>query len=416
MVKKSWGLKCSLFITIAVFAAGFSVPETASAAISVGDSQTNDSSTKSLTINKPGGTAVGDLLIAHLHQKQSGYGNTPTSDGWTLAKTWFFTTGNDQRGTVLYKVVGASEPSSYTFTTTGGTDPFWIFAGVITAFSGVDVTTPFDVIGDADPKLQSPITLPGITTTTSNAMVLFLSQNQGRPGTPQSEFNASLINLPNAATAGDFDAEIYDQFFTVGVGGISREVVISAARLTLVTPGATGDATATYESSTRTRQSGGFLLALREACTTADDCQDGGECQTATCQFGTCVYTDDAATNCLDTGTDACLDPSCDGSNNCLYTPVDANCDDSNPCSVGTCESDGSCTQEPFDGGPECCNPAEPICEEGLICNPDNFTCEAPIIDGAKPVPTLDQWGLGMLGMLMLTAGAWFVARRRKNA
>lgn len=93
--------------------------------------------TGSLTINKPTGTASGDLLIAVIGGTKS-----TTPSGWTqLADV---DTGSSSVGHayVYYKIAGGSEPSSYTFNQTGSSS--FYSPGAIVAYRGADGTTPID--------------------------------------------------------------------------------------------------------------------------------------------------------------------------------------------------------------------------------------------------------------------------------
>ncbi len=67
-----------------------------------------------------------------------GSGN-PNPAGWTQVTNLRGVVNSDQALTTWYKVAGASEPASYTFTGAAGTDAT---AGGIMAFSGVDTTAP----------------------------------------------------------------------------------------------------------------------------------------------------------------------------------------------------------------------------------------------------------------------------------
>ena len=64
------------------------------------------STSSSITIGKPSGTASGDLLVAYV---ASGLGGaTYTSSGWTQAE-------DGAQYTLLWKIAGGSEPADYTF-------------------------------------------------------------------------------------------------------------------------------------------------------------------------------------------------------------------------------------------------------------------------------------------------------------
>lgn len=114
----------------------------------------------SMTLNKPTGTATGDLMIASI-----------STSGWYSANSgpsgWTELASNGSSSTTYYKVASASEPSSYTFTGPSGGGNL---AGGIASFSGVDPNTP---IGDSQQTTSgtaAAITLPTATSTLAGSM------------------------------------------------------------------------------------------------------------------------------------------------------------------------------------------------------------------------------------------------------
>src|SRR6185369_14401416 len=82
--------------------------------------------------------------------------------------------GAHHRCVLWYKVAGASEPSSYTFTVANAAN----MAGAIVAFDNVDTSTPFDVAPGSytDPTTSGNITgVTSITTASANAAVLMFA-------------------------------------------------------------------------------------------------------------------------------------------------------------------------------------------------------------------------------------------------
>jgi hypothetical protein len=151
----------------------------AKAQISVVNSQTNTSSTTTVTITIPTGLAVGDLMIANLTQRNSE--NDATLAGWT--KRISYEVGSNNRwATILYKVADASDvvASNFTFTFPAGTGST---AGGITAFRGVNTTTTggIEFTGGlaTGNNVPGPIAPTQISTSTNNALVLFLGQISG---------------------------------------------------------------------------------------------------------------------------------------------------------------------------------------------------------------------------------------------
>ncbi|MDD5571924.1 MAG: hypothetical protein PHD97_12310, partial [Bacteroidales bacterium] len=112
---------------------------TANTAITFLARSVNSSPNSSITINKPTGTTVNDILIAQITYRPGAgdiYGFTSPA-GWTRIRQ--IGSFNVQYQTeIFYKIAGGAEPASYTFT---GSNPLDI-VGAILAYRGVDVTNP----------------------------------------------------------------------------------------------------------------------------------------------------------------------------------------------------------------------------------------------------------------------------------
>lgn len=89
----------------------------------------------SVTANVPLSTATGDLLLAHINLANGTSVITPPA-GWTLLSNVAHGTSDLQA--VYYKIAGASEPASYTFTLS--VSARWCIA--ISRFTGVDSSFP----------------------------------------------------------------------------------------------------------------------------------------------------------------------------------------------------------------------------------------------------------------------------------
>jgi len=120
-----------------------------------------------LTINKPAGTVQNDVMIASIGVRPNTATVTPPA-GWTLVRRIDNSAGAPNSLVVYYRVAGAGEPASYswTFSTSTGS------AGGILSFSGVNTATPIDVEnGQATPVAPTHST-PSVTTTVPNAMLV----------------------------------------------------------------------------------------------------------------------------------------------------------------------------------------------------------------------------------------------------
>jgi len=224
-----------------------------------GSPQSATTTSTTLTINKPAGLAVGQIMIATITQSdndgaEGGDLSNATRLGWTvidgrqLGATG--SGGDEWYGTILYRIATASDvsASSFAFTLDGDADDG---VGGIVAFSGVDNTSPFDVTpGIINTANADDLTAPSITTTTANAAVLMLGMigdnrsisgwNTGSPGNLNLD---ELFDVP-------FDADL-----DMGVG---------AAWAIKATAGATGTGDAEL-SSNESDYNGAMLIALRAA-------------------------------------------------------------------------------------------------------------------------------------------------------
>ena len=105
----------------------------------------NAATSSSLTIAKPSGVVSGDVLVATVAARLGAESSLSQPAGWTLVRR------DDCSGplrtalsqALFYRIVGGSEPSSYTFsfpTPTGAT-------GSVLAYTGVDPATPVEASG-----------------------------------------------------------------------------------------------------------------------------------------------------------------------------------------------------------------------------------------------------------------------------
>lgn len=148
----------------------------------------------SCAVSVPAGVVDGDVLIVFLGNDSGTAGTLGGLTGWTLVRD-----DNDGGGVTLrlasYRRVASSEPASYTFTCTGALP----LGGVMTAWSGVDTTTPTDgsngtvVSGSAG----TTISAPSVTTATANGALLcaYMLDNGGANMT-----SAVTITLPGGLT------------------------------------------------------------------------------------------------------------------------------------------------------------------------------------------------------------------------
>jgi len=125
-----------------------------------------------LTINVPGGTVAGDVMVASVAVRSSAVLITPPA-GWAAQAATVQNGGNSSRQQIFYRVATGGEPASYT----------WRFdvlhtgaVGAIVSYSGVDTAVPIDAFSGnttpqgADTQLQHRAL--STTTNVADAMVI----------------------------------------------------------------------------------------------------------------------------------------------------------------------------------------------------------------------------------------------------
>jgi hypothetical protein len=134
----------------------------------------NGSTATSIAINKPAGTASGDVLLAGLYVRGQGSTASATAPaGWTLIRRTDLGNPVGGLGSVLsyYKVAGGAEPTSYSWSF----DSSRRALGGIAAYTGVNTTTPVDAsAGQGNSISSTAVTAPSITTSVGNTMVVGL--------------------------------------------------------------------------------------------------------------------------------------------------------------------------------------------------------------------------------------------------
>jgi hypothetical protein len=120
-------------------------------------------SAHSITVATPDGVQPGDVLIATV--AAGGPRIALTSSGWTPIRTTDAGAALDQLS--FYRVATTTESASHTFAAASGTNEL---AAGISAYSGVDVANPIDVVGDASRAAATSI--PSVTTTGDGDVVV----------------------------------------------------------------------------------------------------------------------------------------------------------------------------------------------------------------------------------------------------
>lgn len=204
----------------------------------VGAPQVGTSGNASVTIAVPSGVTAGHLLVADLSFNTDD--TILAQTGWTIAHQEGSATG--ALNGVLYRWATSSEPASYTFNSNASSSS----AGTISAFSGVDTTTPLDVTPIGTTGGGNTITVGPITTVTNNALLYYSAAARSGSDTVQMDSALTLLAESTSsrrvgaayeilATAGSSTPRTFTGTTTVG-----RSAIIVALR-PAVTVTASGD-------------------------------------------------------------------------------------------------------------------------------------------------------------------------------
>ena len=137
----------------------------------------------STTVSKPTGTAEGDLLVAYV--LTFGWGNDPTINtpsGWTKigprdADKYY---GGNVHSGIFWKVAGASEPESYTWTNNGSGSTYSNV--LLHRVTGADTTSPIDAIASVNtPNPATIYNFPSVDTTGPDRLLLLFGGLANNP-------------------------------------------------------------------------------------------------------------------------------------------------------------------------------------------------------------------------------------------
>lgn len=189
----------------------------------------------SISINKPSGLAVDDLLVGHILITDSSAPTiTPPSGFTTDVQTG---AGGSSRTMICHKIATSADVAASSFTWTSDVAGEW--AGGLSRITGHDATTPVENISNAS-GTGATATVGGLTPVITNNMVCLFLSNQGIPGS-SGWGNYSIVTSAPTFT------ENYDYGFTTGS---ERRVAFASGIREQVT--ATGNGTADAASAAAT--------------------------------------------------------------------------------------------------------------------------------------------------------------------
>ena len=342
----------------------------------------------SLAISGPASTVPNDVMLASIDAR-GGTGTAITApSGWTLVR-------RDNSGTRLakatyYKVAGASEPASYTWTFS----PSVRASGGIVAYSNVATTTPINVSGGQVNASSTTVTAPSITTTVANAMLVGLFGTAAGTRFTAPLDMAERYDLTTGSTANGTSSEGVDATQAAAGGSGAKSATAGVAdvnigHLVALTPMAISSdseyrlvsATGVYSADGTISPSQSWAAAIATFKHPACPCSD--PCMLLNCDDG-----------------DACTDDSCGPDTGCVHVANTASCNDGNACTTGDACSDGLCVG----GGALNCNDNNPCtddscsptagcahanntvaCDDGNACTQAD-TCQSGVCLGSNPV------------------------------
>jgi PKD repeat protein/methionine-rich copper-binding protein CopC len=193
-----------------------------------------NTTTTTLDIARPAGTIAGDVLVGLVSIRTSPVITPPA--GWSLVIDT--QNGSTIRQAAYVHTVGASEPSTYTWTFSSAMSA----TGGILAYSGVDPITPIDSVAGLATASSATVTAPSITTKTANTVLI------GYFGT------ARTTTLSESAS-------MTERFDVTVASTVTIKISSAAADESRPVPGPTGTRTATTGGSSGNI---GQSIALRQ--------------------------------------------------------------------------------------------------------------------------------------------------------
>jgi hypothetical protein len=181
------------------------------------------------------------LLVSTIAADTDGSTMFSAPSGWTNEHDYIQSTTSGQHVYIYWKVAGASEPTSYTWTWTSSCG--WV--AQISTFRGVDTSSPIHVEGTVNQESSNSPMSPSVTTTVNYCMIWLydMSDDDDVPATGGAPSGTTWIDQTEIATPGD------------GIG-------ISTAYFVQASAGATGNQDWTLDAI---EENSGQQYALRPA-------------------------------------------------------------------------------------------------------------------------------------------------------
>ena len=152
----------------------------------------NGSGAKTIVIDVPPGTVEGDVMMASVAVTGTTAPTTPS--GWTVAKS---STETGLRQATYYRVAGASEPASYSWSLGSSRAA----AGGIATYSGVNQTAPVDATASASGAGGNAEASSVTTSTADDRVLIAVSFATSTTVTPDSTTTERYEASSNSTTA-----------------------------------------------------------------------------------------------------------------------------------------------------------------------------------------------------------------------
>jgi len=209
--------------------------------ISFRSSSQSFTTTDVLSISKPSGLAVGDLMILSISSRDGNNGINPASipTGWIQIYENKFGAQNRRASIAAYKLATNSDVAQtvFSFNVSGSSGNAGdVSAGSIITFLGVDRTTPVEVVGSPSTSTNQNVNASAITTLSNNAAVVMIGITSGDDFRSWSNWSTTL---PGSLT------EIVDYAANNGV----QDVTVASAWAIKAEAGSTGNGTVTLSGS-----------------------------------------------------------------------------------------------------------------------------------------------------------------------
>ena len=212
----------------------------------------------SVTITKPVSLAVGDLMVAHITNRNDPQRSITTLSGWTIIGTEATTVAdgsNVQTIKCMYKIADSGDvaATNFTFSFSGAATHF---GGAIFRITGHNSLTPIDAVAQSSTGADDTPAYSGVDPTYADSFFLFLTCSNGASG------GSALTTASYAFTTDNPSwTEAYDLWPDGPVG--SDRLNLSGAYANRSAATATGNATCTFSGDTPTFDSVGFIIAIR---------------------------------------------------------------------------------------------------------------------------------------------------------